>query len=235
MKLSFRGSKSLGGNPGIPAFAGMTVPVKTTSCPGKRRSNPLSSIKHTMLRAGDESRTLSVKGRLLLFTLLAALGGTASAGEYRLGDLVVIDPWAREMPPVSETGAVWFRVVNHGGADQIVSVQSPFAERTELHTHELEDGVAKMRHLPSVEVPAHGNLLFEPGDRHVMLIGLEEALVAGESFTMTIRFAHAGEMNVQVQVRSSEMAGYGGISSHSDHSEDSGELFDSRDSPEALA
>ena len=176
-----------------------------------------------------------MKRHVAPFVLLAVLGGTASAEEYRLGDLVVEDPWAREMPPVSETGAVWFRVVNHGGADHIVSVQSPFAERTELHTHELEDGVAKMRHLPSVEVPAHGNLMFEPGDRHVMLIGLEEALVAGESFPMTIRFAKAGEMDVQVQVRSSETAGYGGLSSHSGHSEDSSELFDSRDSPEALA
>ena len=176
-----------------------------------------------------------MKHRLALCILLAALGGVASAEEYRLGDLVVKDPWAREMPPVSETGAVWFRVVNHGGADQIVSVQSPFAERAELHTHELEDGVAKMRHLPSVEVPAHGDLVFEPGDRHVMMIGLEEPLVAGESFPMTIRFAQAGEVEVQVRIRSSEMAGYGGLSGHSGHSEDSGELFDSRDSPETIA
>ena len=176
-----------------------------------------------------------MKHRLALCILLAALGGVASAEEYRLGDLAVKDPWTREMPPVSETGAVWFRVVNHGSADQIVSVQSPFAERAELHTHELKDGVAKMRHLPSVEVPAHGDLVFEPGDRHVMMIGLEEPLMAGESFPMTIRFAQAGEVEVRVRIRSSEMAGYGGLSGHSGHSEDSGELFDSRDSPETIA
>ena len=176
-----------------------------------------------------------MKHRWTLCILLAALGGGASAEEYRLGDLVVEDPWSREMPPVSETGAVWFRIVNHGDTDHIVSVRSPFAERTELHTHELEDGVAKMRHLPSVEVPAHGNVVFEPGDRHVMMIGLEETLVAGESFPMTIRFAQAGEVDVQVRIMSSEMAGYGGLSGHSGHSEGSGELFDSRDSPEAIA
>jgi len=172
---------------------------------------------------------------MALIVLLAALGGATLAEEYRLGDLVVKDPWAREMPPVSATGAVWFRVVNHGGADRIVSVRSPFAERAELHTHELEDGVAKMRHLPSVEVPAQGDLVFEPGDRHIMLVGLKEALVAGESFPVTIRFAQAGEMEVVVRVRSSEMAGYGGLSIHSGHAEDSGELSGSRDPPEAFA
>ena len=176
-----------------------------------------------------------MKHRLALMVLLAALGGAALAEEYRLGDLVVKDPWAREMPPVSATGALWFRVVNHGGADRIVSVQSSFAERAELHTHELEDGIAKMRHLPSVEVPAHGGLVFEPGDRHVMLIGLNEALVAGERFPATIRFARAGELEVVVRVRSSEMARYGGLSIHSGHSEGSGELSGSRDPPEALA
>ena len=100
-----------------------------------------------------------MKHRVPLFVLLAALGAAALAEEYRLGDLVVQDPWARELPPVSATGAVWFRVVNHGGADRIVSVRSPFAERAELHTHELQDGIAQMRHLPSVEVPAHGDLV----------------------------------------------------------------------------
>ena len=68
-----------------------------------------------------------------------------------------------------------------------------------------------------------------------MLIGLNEALVAGESFPVTIRFAQAGEVEVVVRVRSSEMAGYGGLSIHSGQSEDSGELSGSRDPPEAIA
>ena len=173
-----------------------------------------------------------MKHRLPLLVLLAALGGVALAGEFRLGDLVVNDPWAREMPPVSETGAAWFRVVNHGGGDRIVAVQSPAAERAELHTHEMEDGVAKMRHLPSVEVPSQSEVLFEPGARHVMLIGLEEALVAGESFPMTIRFERAGAIKVVVQVRSLEEAGNG---SDSGHSNSASQFFDSDRSGGALA
>ena len=176
-----------------------------------------------------------MKHGLALIVLLAAVAGEALAEEYRLGDLVVKDPWAREMPPVSETGAAYFRIENRGDVDRIVSMDTPAAERAELHTHELEDGVAKMRHLPSVEVPARGRVVFEPGDRHVMLIGLNEALVAGESFPVTIRFAQAGEMEVVVRVRPSETAGYGGLSIDSDHSEGSGELSGSRDPPEGLA
>ena len=173
-----------------------------------------------------------MKHQLALFVLLAALGGATLAGEYRLGDLVVKNPWARELPPVSETGAAWFRVVNHGAADRIVSVHSQVAERAELHTQKIEDGVAKMRHLPSVEVPAQGEMAFEPGARHVMLIGLSEALVSGESFPMTIRFEQAGAIEVAVQVRSLEETGGG---SHSGISDDTKEFFEPDPPIDALA
>ena len=176
-----------------------------------------------------------MKHRLPLFVLLAALGGAALAEEYRLGNLVVEDPWAREMPPVSETGAAWVRVVNRGGADRIVSVQSPTAARAGLHTHEMEDGVAKMRHLPSVEVPGQSDVAFEPGARHVMLTGLNAAIVAGETFPMTIRFENAGAIEVLVRVRESGELAQGGLSGQSGHSEDSGQFLDSGDPPEAFA
>ena len=159
-----------------------------------------------------------MKRNLSLIVLLAALGGAALAEEYRLGDLAVEDPWAREMPPVSATGAAWFRLVNHGAADRIVSVHSAVAERAALHAHEIEDGVAKMRHLPSLEVPAMGELVFEPGARHVMLIGLEDALVAGESFPMTIRFEQAGDLEVAVLVKALEVAGHDADSGQSNQS-----------------
>ena len=39
-----------------------------------------------------------------------------------------------------------------------------------------------MRHLHEVEVPAGGEVSFEPGALHVMPIGLMQPLVGGESF-----------------------------------------------------
>ena len=161
-----------------------------------------------------------MKHRLALFVTLAALAGTAPAEEYRLGDLKVVDPWARELPPVAETGAAYFRVENRGEADRIVSIASSVAERAELHAHEMEEDVMKMRRLPSVEVPAGGGLAFEPGGLHVMLIGLEEPLAAGESFAMTIHFESAGALEARVHVRSFDESGHGSDSERSRHAAD---------------
>ena len=114
--------------------------------------------------------------------LLAALGGTVLAEEYRLGDLVVQDPWARERcPPVSATGG---GVVPGRESRRARTASCPCARPSpsgrSLHTHELEDGIAKMRHLPSVEVPAHGDLVLEPVRPFiVMLIGPERSARRG--------------------------------------------------------
>ncbi len=175
---------------------------------------------------------------LTVLTVLAVLGGAASAEQYRIGDLVIESPWSREMPPVAETGAVWFLVENRGAADRIVSADSPIAAETELHAHEVEDGVVKMRRLASVEVPAGSETAFAPGGRHVMLIGLEEPLVAGESFAMTVRFERAGAVEVRVRVRTSGELAHRAHSGHSDHSDppdEPGHFFDSDPPDDALA
>ena len=158
-----------------------------------------------------------MKHRLLLFVILAVLGSAALAGEYRLGDLIVHGPWAREMPPTAETAAVYFRIENSGSADRIVSAHSPYAERAELHTHELEDGVMKMGRVAAAEVPAGGELAFEPGGHHVMLVELDKTLIAGASFPMTIRFELAGEVEVRVRIRAFEEVARGAQSSPSDN------------------
>ena len=141
--------------------------------------------------------------RLSSLILIAALSGSACAGQYALGELSIHGPWSRELPPVAPNGAAYFRVDNGAGAPaRIVSVHSPIADRVEIHTHDMEGGVMKMRHVRSVEVPAQGSVAFEPGGLHVMLIGLKQPLVAGERFPLTIEFRDAGRVEVEVEVRS---------------------------------
>lgn len=140
--------------------------------------------------------------RLSTLLIIAVLNAPVAAQEFKLGGLTVIGPWSRELPPVAPNGAAYFRVENHGAnADRIVSVHSPIAERAELHTHEMDGGLMKMRHVHSVRVPAHGAVTFEPEGLHVMLFGLKTPLVGGESFPLALEFEEAGEIEVSVEIR----------------------------------
>jgi copper(I)-binding protein len=49
-------------------------------------------------------------------------------------------------------------------------------------------------------VEAGASLVLEPGGAHLMLVGLEDALKAGEELVLTLEFANAGAVDVVVPV-----------------------------------
>ena len=52
-----------------------------------------------------------------------------------------------------------------------------------------------------IELPAGEDAVLEPGGLHVMLIGLNDPLRAGERFELTLVFDDASEKTVEVDVR----------------------------------
>ena len=148
--------------------------------------------------------------RLTVCLLVSVLGAPASAEPYVHGDLSVHRPWSRALPAVAPNGGAYFHIENGGDeAVHIVSAASTVAGRVELHTHEMDGGLMKMRHIDSVEVPARGAVTFKPGGLHVMLIGLKTPLVAGERFPLTLEFENAGAIDVMVEVTNQEPAAHG--------------------------
>jgi copper(I)-binding protein len=128
------------------------------------------------------------------------------AASFTLGDLVIERTWARES--VTPTGAAYLTVRNQGDADdRLIGISTDVAERAELHSSVMQDGVMRMRPVEAVEVPAHGEAVLAPGGLHVMLIGLKGPLKEGGSFAMTLAFEHAGEVEVTTAI---EDIAYGG-------------------------
>lgn len=110
--------------------------------------------------------------------------------------------WSRAMPPTAPTGAVYFKLQNPGDEpDRLIGVHTPRAKKAELHSHVHEGEMMRMKQIQSVEVPAGGQVEFNPGGSHVMLFELSEPLVAGQQFPLTLEFERAGEMTVEVNIR----------------------------------
>ena len=65
----------------------------------------------------------------------------------------------------------------------------------------MEDmATMQMRPVESLSLAAGEAVLFEPGGFHVMLIDLQQDLVEGQTFTITLHFAEAGDVEVEVVV-----------------------------------
>lgn len=162
--------------------------------------------------------------RPLLSTLAAIVAlcplTSALAHDFKAGDLHIDHPWARATAPQQPNGAAYFTVANEGAADRLLEAQSPVADRVELHTHDVDSaGVMRMRQVEAIDLPAGETTALEPGGLHVMLIGLEDHLVEGEAFPLTLVFERAGAVEVEVAVEPvtygvGESAGHGQDHSH---------------------
>lgn len=136
--------------------------------------------------------------RYLLSVLLLVLAVSAHADE-----LTVTDPWIREVPSVSRHSAGYMTLMNADGNDrELVAVETPLFERAELHESIEEDGMARMRHVVALTVPAGGEVALEPGGYHLMLMNRQvESLESGDSVPMTLRFDDGSKIDVVAEVR----------------------------------
>ena len=140
--------------------------------------------------------------RMVLCFVLAVLAGPVLADDAKLGDLVIMAPWARATIGQVKTGAVYLSVINHGAAgDRLLAVSTPVAAKAQLHSNIVEDGVMKMRPVEAIDIEAKGSATLEPGGVHVMLMGVRNPLEEGDAFAMTLTFETAGSVDVEVHVQ----------------------------------
>lgn len=153
-----------------------------------------------------------LKSSLLLAALLLPVCAAANAEDFKVGELVVSEPWSQELPPNAPTVAAYFVIHNQGEhADRLLSVDTPVAAKAELHEHVMQGDLMKMQQVTSVAVPAKGDLTFAPMAYHVMLLDLKDRslLRDGQHFPLTLNFEKAGPVKVEVSVQKQPpMAGH---------------------------
>ncbi len=132
------------------------------------------------------------------FALSIAFLGLAGCGEVG-GGPVVADAYGY-LPLTGGGPAVAYFVVRNAGDEELVlrAFESPLFERAELHETTVEDGVARMRRLGSLVVPARGEARLEPGGAHLMLLGPKGALENGAVCPVTATFADSSSLSFDV-------------------------------------
>lgn len=137
--------------------------------------------------------------RLIAAAILLA-APSAFAHEYKAGDIEIGHPWTRATPPAARAGGGYLTLTNHGqSADRLVGGSSPASGRVEVHKMEVVDGVMKMRELADgLPIPPGETVKLEPGGFHLMLIDLKAPIREGEKVPVTLRFEHAGTVDVEL-------------------------------------
>ncbi len=145
------------------------------------------------------AKTPSMNKRIF-FGFLASLCLTPTGAHA--SDIVVTDARARaSLTPGATTAAIYLAITNASALDDtLLAITSDRAPIAMLHESKTVDGIMKMRHLESLDITAGTKVVLDPGNLHVMLMGLTSPLKEGETMTMTLTFAKAGQMIVTVPV-----------------------------------
>ncbi|MBI2255729.1 MAG: copper chaperone PCu(A)C [Proteobacteria bacterium] len=135
------------------------------------------------------------------FVAISSFGNLATAHEQKLGALVLHHAWSRATPAGAKTGAAYVKIENTGDtADQLLSVSADIAAMTEVHQMTMENDMMKMGPAGVVDIPPHGVVELKPHGLHIMLMGLKKPLTEGDTFPVTLTFAKAGKVDLQIVV-----------------------------------
>ena len=133
--------------------------------------------------------------------LALAAASFSEAHEHHAKTIEIAAAWVRPAAK-GQNSAAYLTVKNAGEeTDTLVSVETPAAEKAELHETRDEQGVMKMQALKEgIAIKPGASVEFKPGSYHIMLFSLKKPLEAGDSVPLTINFAKAGPVIADAKV-----------------------------------
>ena len=133
-----------------------------------------------------------------MLLVLAALALSGPGQELAKGDLTLVRPQVRASLGRSPNTAAYVTIRNRGSRpDRLLSASCTCAARVEIHTHQMQGGVARMTRVPALAVPARGQAVLAPGGAHLMLIGLKQPVREGADPALTLVFERAGRVTTR--------------------------------------
>lgn len=150
-----------------------------------------------------------LRGAAVMFAaaaLQAAVAGIvatpADAADYDAGAMHISTPWARATPKGAASGAGYMTITNSGTTPDTVSCVSDDASvQCQIHSMTMEGGVMKMRPVESgLEIKPGETVTLQPGGYHIMFVNLKHPLEQGQSVKATLKFEHAGAVDVEYPI-----------------------------------
>lgn len=122
------------------------------------------------------------------WVLVVALAlGACGGGPPKLS----VDKGYIRLAAVPSRPAVAYFTIHGGTADTtLIAVSSDVSIKNELHQSMQSGGMAAMKPLGDVPIPAGSTVAFVPGGKHLMLFDMNPGIKPGRAVTLTFTFAN---------------------------------------------
>lgn len=137
--------------------------------------------------------------RRKLLSAAVALAGFALPAAA--AQVEVSHAWFRALP-AGLPAAGYFTLRNSGSEDAILTgAQSPACAMLMMHESSNSGGMGRMASVARLTVPAHGAVLFKPGNYHLMCMKPAPGMKPGARVTVTLDFADGTKTVVPFAVK----------------------------------
>ena len=117
---------------------------------------------------------------------------------FKLNKIILKDPWIK----ISYTGqkniSGYLKIINTSNIDDhLVSVETNFSNKNEIHKMIIKNDVMKMEKIKSgLVVKKNSFVLFKPGSYHLMLMGIYKKIENIKQLNIILNFKNNGTIEV---------------------------------------
>jgi len=137
------------------------------------------------------------------------MAGYLLAGSALADSVKIENAWVRATAPGQKVAAGFMELT--ADADMtLVGGSSPISNAFELHFMRMENGVMEMRQMQEIKLPKGKTVSLEPGDLHVMFIGLKSQIKPGQRvpITLIVKSADGKQQQLVVQAEAYKPGGH---------------------------
>jgi copper(I)-binding protein len=142
--------------------------------------------------------------KIIFISVVLILGNSQvlRTESYFLNKLEISNIWARATPGRTKTAAVYITKIHNAGEgiDSLINIRSHLASKSSIHKTVVDAGIAKMRQVNALEIPAGHSVSLKPGGLHIMMVGMKKSLKEGDNFPLILEFKKSGKIEVVVTV-----------------------------------
>jgi copper(I)-binding protein len=137
---------------------------------------------------------------IVLFILLLSACGTPVPAASQAG-IEVFDPFAHTAGAGETTAA--YMIIKNSGSEADVLLNATCDEATMVQVMEsmmMAGDVMSMGDVPGIDLPAGKSVELRSGSYHIMLMDMKQELKADSTINLTLEFAKAGKIVLNVPV-----------------------------------
>jgi hypothetical protein len=116
-------------------------------------------------------------------------------------EIIVTGATVRLLPPGVPNTAAYFSIQNSSDTAQIlIGASADFANKVEIHNHIMVNDMMRMEQQSEVVIDPGQSVQFAPGGLHLMLFGLKQPLLEGQSVEINLQTQYGESIIISADV-----------------------------------